>query len=547
MDRRAVITAFSSKSLSKSQQAVKGASPASGLEPYQGPWEFDQAAHLLRRAMFGPTKSQILQVVDMGLQAAVDKLLADTPAPDLPVNVNYDNDEFVPVGESWVYAPCPNFSIFNYRRKILLSWLLDQMFREGISAREKMALFWHNHYAVEMIVVANATYMFLYYNLLRENAFGNFRELTKKITIDPAMLRYLNGNQSTKNSPNENYARELLELFTVGKGPLIGPGDYSNYTEQDIAEIARVLTGWRDRGYRTDDPTVMVESYYQSNRHDKEPKQLSYHFNHAVIANAEEDEYKILIDIIFQQPQAAYFIARKLYRWFIYYELDETIEANVIAPLAQIILDNDYEIKPALEALFKSQHFYDMYSRGSLIKNPVDFVFSIIKPLQLEMPQDPVERHNAFYALRDFIRLIQMDVLYPPSVAGWQAYYQAPAFHRLWTNSVTLPLRRSFSDLIALDTDQFRALDFIAGFDNPQDINALVQEMVALFLPRGVTEFQHDYLKNIVLQGLPDFEWNDEYGAYLADPSNEELANALESKLRNLLSELFAMPEFQVQ
>ncbi len=522
------------------------APPSSGLDPYTGPWTFAEAAHLLRRAMFGPTREQIQQAVDLGMEGTVAKLLADTPMPDLPVNSFYEEDPYVPIGETWVYAPCPNFAIYNYRRKILLSWTLDQMFSEGMSAREKMSLFWHNHFAVEMLVVANATFMLFYYNTLRENAFGNFRELTKKITVEPAMLRYLNGNQSTKNAPNENYARELLELFTVGKGPLIGPGDYSNYTEQDIFEIAKVLTGWRDRGYRTEDPFVPVESYYQASRHDTGTKQLSYHFDNAVISNAEEDEYKILIDIIFQKPTAAYFIARKLYRWFIYYDIDETIEANVIEPLAQIIYQNDYEIKPALEALFKSEHFYDLYSRGSLIKNPVDFVFSIVKPLRVEVPDDPAERHTVFYTLRSVIQLLQMDVLYPPSVAGWQAYYQAPGFHRLWTNSVTLPLRNNYADAVSLVSDAFRMLDYIADFENPVDINALIEELVSIFLPRPLTEFQLDYLKEFVLQDLPDFEWTDEYGMYLADPGNEELANALEAKLRALLSALFSLAEFQV-
>ncbi len=549
MDRRATLFALLGRKAKSSEALPTLASPppSLGLDPYTGPWEFEQAAHLLRRAMFGPTKEQILQAVDLGLDGTVAKLLADSPAPPLPVNLSYEEDEFVPVGQSWVYAPCPNFPIYNYRRKSLLSWTLEQMYNEGFSAREKMTLFWHNHFAVEMLVVANATYMYFYYNLLQENAFGNFRELAKKITVEPAMLRYLNGNQSTKNSPNENYARELLELFTIGKGPLIGPGDYSNYTEGDIAAIARVLTGWRDRGYRTSDATVQVESYYDSSRHDKDPKQLSYHFNNTVISNAEDEEYKLLIDIIFQQTEPAYFIARKIYRWFIYYEIDETIEANVIAPMAQLILDNDYELKPALEALFKSEHFFEAYSRGSLIKNPIDFAFSMIKPLQIGMPEDAVERASAFYFMYTLLRLQQMEILYPPSVAGWPAYYQAPAYHRLWTNSVTLPLRSSFVDIVlSAQTDQFSALDFIANFENPLDINALIDELVAIFLPREITSSQHDYLKNIVLQGLPDFEWNDQYGDYLTDPGNQDLANALEGQLRNLLRALFNLPEFQL-
>ncbi len=552
MDRRSSFAVFLGKKAvadKKEQSASFASFSSSGLETYAGPWEFKHAAHLLRRAMFGPHREQIQQAVDMGMEATVQQLLADQPLPDPPVNISYPQDPYVPIGDSWVYAPCPpNPQIVGYRRSTLISWTLDQIYKEGMSAREKMALFWHNHFAVEMAVVNNATYMLFYYNLFRKYAFGNFRELTKEITVDPAMLRYLNGNQNTKEAPNENYARELLELFTIGKGDLIAPGDYSNYTEGDIAEIARVLSGWRDRGYRTSDPMVQVGSYYQDSQHDTGSKQLSYHFNNAVISNAGEDEYKILIDIIFQQPEVARFIARKLYRWYVYYEIDEGIESNIIEPLAQIILDNDFEIKPALEALFKSAHFYSRHVRGALIKNPVDFVFSIIKPLQMQWPEDPAERHFLFLVLGETtLNLMQMRLFYPPSVAGWPAYYQAPAFHRLWANSVTLPLRKQFSDWVAQNATSFSMLEWIANLSNPLNPNVLIQDIISILFARPLPKNQRNQLKEILLSGLEEeSEWNDEYGAYLSNPSNEDLAISLENRLRSLLEAMLALPEFQV-
>ncbi len=554
MDRRTTLATMLGKrskaTLQKSSQAFMPAS--SGLDPYTGSWDFEQAAHLLRRASFAPTYALIKQARDMGMDAAVATLLADQPLPDPPLNYVFQNDPYVPIGETWIDAPySPDVNLVGYRRNSLLSWNFDQMRIEGMSAREKMTLFWHNHFATQMSVVNDPKFIYRYYTLLRENAFGNFREFTKKITVDPTMLRFLNGNQNTAGSPNENYARELLELFTVGKGDLIAPGDYSNYTEGDIAAIARVLTGWRVAGYRAINPAIPVASFFQPNLHDTGTKQLSYHFNNAVISNAGEEEYKILIDIIFQQDKAAYHIARKLYRWFVYYVIDETVEANVIDPLAQLIIANDYEIKPALEALFKSQHFYDMYYIGPMIKNPVDFVLSLFKPFETPVPDAMAPHYFAMFQAASFLNLLQMAMFNPPSVAGWTAYYQEPGYYRIWTNSVTLPLRREASDLLALtgygpqdNPVKIDVLAFAATLDNPLDPNDLISEMVSILFPQPITQYQHDYLKGVLLPGLPDYEWNDEYGAYLADPTNEDLANAVESKLRNLISAMLAMPEF---
>ena len=141
-----------------------------------------------------------------------------------------------------------------------------------------------------------------------------------------------------------NFARELLELFTVGKGELAGPGDYTTFTEQDVIEVARVMTGWRVR-FRGDDGQ-MPRAEFNPFQHDEEPKQLSPRFDNAVIENNDEQEYSDLIDVIFESPEAALHICRKLYRWFVYYKIDDDVELNIINPMAQILVDNNYEIAP---------------------------------------------------------------------------------------------------------------------------------------------------------------------------------------------------------
>ena len=129
-------------------------------------------------------------------------------------------------------------------------------------------------------IVREGSYLYQYLTTLRGHALGNFKELVKMMTVDGAMLRYLNGNTNTRNRPNENYARELLELFTLGRGDLAGPGDYTTYTEDDVIEIAKVLTGWRDFGYKSSDPEIPQEVAFVRARHNRGAKQLSLSLIH---------------------------------------------------------------------------------------------------------------------------------------------------------------------------------------------------------------------------------------------------------------------------
>lgn len=229
-----------------------------GLIPYTGPWTFELAAHLLRRTTYGPTLTNIKWALDQGLEATVEKLFEEIPLPDPPVNAFYPGDPNVPIGETWIEEPYFN-NILNeqasYRFRSVTSWTFGLMWQEGISIREKLTLFWHNHVPVN--AVEDPKFLYRYGALLRSYAWGNFRDLMKDITIDPAMLRYLNGFQNQKEAPNENYARELLELFTIGKGPLAAPGDYTNYNEQDVQAMARVLSGWTVLGSRSKVQTVL--------------------------------------------------------------------------------------------------------------------------------------------------------------------------------------------------------------------------------------------------------------------------------------------------
>lgn len=557
MNRRATLaTLFGQKSTEQAGVTATSAPPLvlTGLEEYTGTWEFEQAAHLLRRAMFGPTYTQIKTAVQDGMTTTVNQLLADLPMPAPPVNFANEEDPFVPIGETWIDALySQDINLRSARNNSLRGWTMGLMLNEGVSLREKMVLFWHNHFATSSTIVNDPKFVYRHHSLFRANPWGNFRELVKQVTIDPMMLRFLNGNQNRVQAPNENYARELLELFTIGKGPQVDDGDYTNYTEDDVVQIARVLTGWRDTGFVTITPDASMGSVFVPNRHDTGEKQLSHRFDNIVISDMGDAEYAHLVDIIFSKEEVARFICRKIYRWFIYYKITDQAEMDVIQPLAQILIDNDYELKSVLEVFFKSQHFYDMLNIGPMIKNPIDFTVSLVK--QLEMPLPDVTNLNQSYRIWFIINRVnidmQMELFSPPSVAGWPAYYQEPGYSRLWINSTTLPLKMNLTNTLVNQgasssgfTVRVNPLEFIENFENPFDPNSLINEFARALFPQPITENQVAFLKEILIPGLPDFEWTVEYGDYVNDPTNEDLAVAVENKLRNLLTAMLTMPEY---
>ncbi|NJN50156.1 MAG: DUF1800 domain-containing protein [Polaribacter sp.] len=238
------------------------------LQPFSGSFNEVHARHLLKRTTFGVTQTMVIEAVNLGLQATIDKLFDDKPLTSFPLKYQFDgqgsgriNDPDANYGETWVNGNVlPQVTdlqernrIINSRKRSLYAWFFLEMQNSNISIHEKMTLFWHNHFVA---VNQNPHREFYYFDILRKNALGNFIELTKKITVDANMLEYLSGAENTNTAPNENYARELLELFTIGKGIAVGNGDYTNYTETDVVEIAKILTGWRVKGLAHPDALI---------------------------------------------------------------------------------------------------------------------------------------------------------------------------------------------------------------------------------------------------------------------------------------------------
>ena len=544
MNRRTSLSLLLGKPQTTSRQQT---TTSTSLNPYTGEWSMDQAAHLLRRATFGPTHAQMKQAVVDGLMTTIDQLFATQSLPDPPIYFNFEDDPEVPLGETWVNTPeNPEIDkLRSRRRQSMFAWTFKNMCesRASITVTEKMTLFWHNHFVASNPNKARRYYQ--YYNLLRENALGNFKTLTEKITIEPAMLRFLDGGKNTKNAPNENYARELLELFTIGKGPAAGPGDYTNYTEQDVVELARALTGWRFFNGPNQDGNV---SYFVPNRYDDTTKQLSPRFDNVVIQPSGENEYKNVIDIIFQKAEVARFISRKLYGWFVHAAITEAVESAIIEPMAQLIIDHNYEIKPALVALLSSEHFYETTYRGCMINHPIDYFFKMVNTFQLALPTDDIQLYKVFYNFYLGLRNLEMNIFFHPTVAGWKAFYQAPQFTKLWINSVSLPIRQQLSDKFIKGYRvngfllKLNLLDFVVNLDNPTEPNDLINGIATILFAQPLTEEQLIALKAIILPGLPDYEWTVEYGDYLAGDAS--LESAIQNKLTALFGTMLKMPEF---
>jgi uncharacterized protein (DUF1800 family) len=537
------------------------------LDEYSGNWTVVQARHLLRRATFGPSVQMVDNAVNLGLNGTINALFAPLPLPAPPLKSipdgtgsNQLNDPGATYGQTWVNAaPFPNINppmlrnrVLRSRSKSLYSWTVLQMHYSGLSIKEKMALFWHNHFVVADATIAHREYV--YYSLFRSLALGNFKEITKQITIDPSMLIYLSGGENTNVAPNENYSRELLELFTVGKGQLVAPGDYTTFTEQDVVEMAKALTGWQVPQLGSANPLTAT---FSASRHTLGSKQLSHRFNNAVIAESGAQEYKNLIDVIFQQAECSRFIMRKLYRWFVNYEITNEVETNIIEPLALILRNNNYEIAPALKVLLKSDHFFQ--STACMIKNPVDLMMSVTRGLGIKPPVGNVEKeYDHAYHIYIMSADLEQALFYHPNVAGWKAYYQEPQFYKLWINNLLLPKRHqfcklmvdggtfSYNDVNYQITSLVPVLEIVNNITDAFDPNVLINSLAEIMFNYPITPGQVTSLKDILIPGLPDFEWNVEYSEYLSDPSNLAIKASVENKLKNLFSVMVRMSEFQI-
>ncbi len=529
------------------------------LGTYQGPWTQKQIVHLLRRTTFGAKLADIDHFKKRGLTLSLIELLQKqpTPSPSVIMKNNPDIQTELPIGSIWVDNIPKEYNY--YRFLFVHVWWIEQIINQNRNITEKMVLFLENLTPINWEVTPDARFVYNNNKLRRDYALGNYKEYLKKMTIDPAMLYYLNNIVNEKNSPDENYARELQELFTLGKG------SDSKYTEDDVIAAAKVLTGWR---VNWDSATGYFEPYY----HHTGDKQFSPFFKDKLImgkSGAEgASELDELINMIFEQNEVAKFICRKLYIFFVHYNISPEVEENIITPLATIFRNSNYNFKPVLQKLFSSKHFYDDELIGSMIKSPVDMILGTARTLNFIYGYTVVnkdynvsgteieQKYWNFRSLWDHCSYMGQALTGPPNVAGWPAYRQSPQYYQAWINADTLSWRaytmrassRPPGGYYHYPNLSFNWPKLISGLSDPSNPNKVVQELVNLLLTADLTIEDKNKLKvNYLLRGSTnDGVWTALWLNYTANPSNTTNYNAIRDRIVNLLESILMSPEYQL-
>lgn len=398
---------------------------ATALAPYAGPWGVRLAAHLYRRAGFGGSPDDVTRAAAAGMHAAVDGFIrfADTSA--LPAQPQLVDDRPNRAQLKLLLAAqqpggaAPSDDALVQARKALgrshlrnliamQTWFIDRMIGTPAPLQEKMTLFWHGHFTSAYQKGIPAQALVDQNNLYRTHALGNVRDLTLAVSQDPAMLRYLDNAQNNKSHPNENYARELMELFTLGIG---------NYTETDVRESARAFTGWgldRDFNFR-DFPA----------RHDTGTKTF--------LGKTGNFDGRDILEIIFAQPAAPRWFAKKLLEYFVYSDP----EPGLIDAVAALIRKNDFNLQPVMSTVLRSNVFFSDRAYRALVKSPIEFVVGSYQLFGIEQTDNV-----ALGALRRMGQILFV----PPNVKGWDG-------GAAWLNSQTVLTRENFASSLMAKMD----------------------------------------------------------------------------------------------
>ena len=538
-----------------------------------------QAAHLLRRTTFGPTKSAIdafaLKNIDQALTDLLTVGVATAPPLDTATNATW-----VTNGRDGTLN-----SKDNTLRGYIANWWLHQMHVSSNSLQSKMIFWMHSHFTTAASVASNSSAQYHQLDLFRYYALGNFKTLAKKICLDNAMMRYLDNDQNFKDSINENFAREFLELYTIGKGPQIGAGDYTNFTEQDVQAAAEVLSGYKtvlnfsNLDGDTNIPAGKLRTTSSggstvANQHHAGTKTFSQSafagatIQPATVVNglateaAALQELDDLINLLFNQVETAKHICRKLYRYFVYHDITTEVEQDIITPLATTFQNSGYELQPVLEQLLKSQHFFDTDdglttndNLGAIIKSPVEFALGTLRLFEVPIVDPSVNLSNhyeAYKILKGKFELQGLTLYDPFEVAGYPAYHQAPSYQRNWVTANYLANRYQLTaeliNGISLNdgTIVFKIdiIDFVENnISNAFDADILLDELLALMLPLTLDATRRTFFRDtIFLNGFTAADWNTEWTSYQATMNDSSVRTSLET----LLTAILQSPEYQL-
>lgn len=483
-----------------------------GLAPYNTALTRDKAEHLYRRLGFSASVDTINQAIGMNSSTLVDQLVAEAVA--LPTTTP-------PVWAFWTHAdyPADNDTRNAMRAEQFREW--TQTYTKELlqtNLRDRMSFFWSNHFVTEEDKYNCVNYLFEYTNCLQRNALGDFKAFTSEIGLTSAMLFYLDGAYNRESAPNENYARELYELFCLGEG--------NGYTEQDVIETARALTGYVNYGQVgcslvTFDPTQFDAT------------------TKTIFGQTGAWGYTDVIDILFNERpnEIGIFIAQKLYTFFIHPDPDTPEAQTIISGLAATFIQSNFQIAPMVAQLLKSAHFFDDTAVGVIIKSPFDLFLNLINETSFSYSDANIE------SIIDVCEMLSQRMFNPFDVAGWQR-------NRSWINTNFMIGRwltsEMFIDLFwQADPEQFRAFGIACA--GPQggttnDPTLIANAIINKILPKGLLA---DELQNAIDTFLD--EALVEYYAGGSDPSWNMYWTGADQKVYLLLQHLVKQPEFQLK
>lgn len=574
------------------------------LSAYSGILGKKNAAHLLRRAAMVCSVADIDAFSQLSAMEAVGRLLEhDILPPSPPVDPA--------AGQIWIDLPATDNEDDLRLQEFFKRWWLGLLHGAGIAendpkklaflTRERMVFFLHTHFTAIQEVI-NCSRALYFQNVLFRAFAGpvadhdlSFRELTKKICLDNAMLLLLDGELNVKGRPNENFARELLELYTIGKGlpgripPSDEAGDYGYFTEQDVQAAARIFSGYDyDRAFQNIDPDTGLPRVKPrlngagiATWHDNTEKRFSFRLggaalrpDSALLLNGEpteasmHDEISQFIDLLFDQEETIRNICRKIYRFYVYHHISEEIESTIITDMATLFREHNFELTPLVRALLSSAHFYDVTNNsltdgpyGALIKSPLDLSIGAFSFFNYRFP-DPYSETILFYdAMGNILSSAReqgLNFLNPYDVAGYEAYFQFPLFNRNWISANSLIYRYKFiADLVGENKGKpIDLLDFIKRYFDREasDPESLVKHILSYCFAMSeegeeITSERINYFVSRFLRlgtGLPqgaDVFWNYSYTNAEENPDSGEDANGM---ARDLFNTIMQSPEFQL-
>ncbi|MEM7305696.1 MAG: DUF1800 domain-containing protein [Planctomycetota bacterium] len=394
--------------------------------PGRGEWNRGAAAHLLRRAGFGASREEVERALEAGLEATIDDVLS--------------RDEHDPalLGGARHLVAAGNI-------EQLAAWWMALILGGGAPLRERVTLLWHDHFATSDAKVDDVRLMYRQNQLLREHGLGDFRQLLHEVARDPAMLLWLDGNENKRGHPNENFAREVMELFGLGIG---------NYTERDVQEAARALTGWGTKGRAF---------HYRPAEHDDGTKTI---FGQTGDFGGEE-----AIDLVLAHPACARRIAARLLEELVAPDLGEA----AIEEAARALVDFDWNIARTIEAIVRSELFFSDRARRSRIAGPVELVAASVRALEASVAPADAARATAEMGQALFR---------PPSVKGWDG-------GRDWINAGTWLARHNHLARLAAAKGDARP-DFARAFGTPDAARSAADAVLTVLAPDGCNDGYRD-------------------------------------------------------